>query len=156
MGSSNYSSNGWQSVTYTIPKATVQHRSPRRRRRSEKTAPRKLPEYSDEQIKNLPDLIREKGRHNKKWFRLDLGKVEEQRVWKTATFLTENVFVTRMHQKRGAIIYHICFETPKHVLYSKAPRMEDLPQDENYICTECDQELPSGAGMLILLQKLSR
>lgn len=120
------------------------------RRKSSKQQRKKgkdgLIELTSKEIENLPAILKPT-RFLKKWIRIDLEKAQKQRVWKTATFITPEFFATRLSSKRPSTMYHICFETEKHIFYTKMDNKEQ--------CQECDAKAPVGAEMLLTLQKLA-
>lgn len=136
----NYLSMPVSNTKVFVPKKT-------RKKRQRKRDNHKLIEFTAKELKDMPSTLKP-DRYKKKWVRLDLGHAQKQRVWKTATFLTNDLFATRLNQKKGALLYHICFETKSHIMYSLTPLGEEH-------CAECESQLPTGAQMLVTLQKLT-
>lgn len=131
----------------------------RRRRWRKKAVPRRKPEkkklhkFTPGMIEKMSAEVRKNDRYKKKWIRLDHGTENKQRVWKNALFLTPNIFAARVKQKRGAILYHICAELDRHVLYCKLPRPG---VKEDITCPECLEVISGGVQMIVTLQKLSK
>ena len=104
--------------------------------------------FTEKEIAQLDPHLKQDERYLKKWIRLDTSHVGT-RVWKKATFLSSEIFGTRMTQKSGACLYHICMESKKHIMYTKLPKTEQVLQ-----CPECEGEISKSIYSLMMLQKL--
>jgi hypothetical protein len=143
----NYSSSALQQLQKGLKFPIKPPKSrPRRKKRQRKREQHNLVELTYSELDKLSSCLKP-DRYKKKWVRLDLGHEQKQRVWKNGVFLTNNLFATRLTQKKGALLYHICFETKKHVMYART----DLGEKH---CIECGADIPESAQTLLTLQKL--
>lgn len=120
-----------------------------RRRASNPDGPKVhgLTPFTPQEIEKLDPELRKDERYLKKWINLTTTSTNN-RLWKNSTFLQPNVFATRIKQKAGACLYHICLETKRHICFAKIPK--ELVEE----CPECEGKINKGVYTLTMLQKL--
>lgn len=128
-------------VTYTAPGANPTYTPPKRKRRNRSGPKKEAP---------FPQFIVENGWHLKKWIRLDdITSRGDRRVWRSAKFVTDDLFMTRPKHKHGPCLYHICNTFGKWIFYCRVPRGFEH-------CGECDKPIDTGILMIQNLQKFKR
>ncbi|MHA2065566.1 MAG: hypothetical protein ACXABY_14420 [Candidatus Thorarchaeota archaeon] len=121
-----------------------------RRRKRRSTPVKKVHEltpFTKQEIDKLDPELRKDNRYLKKWINLSTTSTNN-RLWKSGVFLHPNVFATRIKQKAGACLYHICLETKRHICFAK------IPKETTDQCPECEGEISKGIYTLTMLQKL--